>query len=138
MGPRCQDSGAGRLRITGATYDSNSDPMFRARNGPTGAEIGVRAGAPAGSPGNPLLRSVNVGNPNEFTIRELAEKVVALTGSSSQIAFQNLPQDDPKQRQPDITLAAEKLGWAPQVMLDEGLPKTVDYFRKLLPELHAA
>ena len=85
-----------------------------------------------------LTGPVNVGNPNEFTIRELAEKVVALTGSASRIAFQNLPQDDPKQRQPDITLAAEKLGWAPQVMLDEGLPLTVDYFRKLLPELHAA
>jgi UDP-glucuronate decarboxylase len=85
-----------------------------------------------------LTGPVNVGNPNEFTIRELAEKVVALTGSASQIAFQNLPQDDPKQRRPDITLAAEKLGWAPQVMLDAGLPKTVDYFRKLLPELHAA
>jgi UDP-glucuronate decarboxylase len=85
-----------------------------------------------------LTGPVNVGNPNEFTIRELAEKVVALTGSASRIAFQNLPQDDPKQRRPDITLAAEALGWAPQVMLDEGLPKTVDYFRKLLPELHAA
>ena len=85
-----------------------------------------------------LTGPVNVGNPNEFTIRELAEKVVALTGSASRIAFQNLPQDDPRQRQPDITLAAEKLGWAPQVMLDEGLPLTVDYFRKLLPELHAA
>ncbi|MEM1431678.1 MAG: UDP-glucuronic acid decarboxylase family protein [Pseudomonadota bacterium] len=81
---------------------------------------------------------VNVGNPGEFTIRELAEKVVDLTGSSSGIAFQNLPQDDPKQRRPDISLAEEKLGWVPETPLDIGLPKTVGYFEELLPELEAA
>lgn len=80
---------------------------------------------------------INVGNPNEFTIKDLAEKVVALTGSSSQIAFQNLPQDDPQQRRPDISLAQETLGWAPTIMLDAGLPKTVAYFAELLPALQA-
>ncbi|MEM0935364.1 MAG: UDP-glucuronic acid decarboxylase family protein [Pseudomonadota bacterium] len=81
---------------------------------------------------------VNIGNPNEFKISQLAEKVVELTGSKSQIAFQNLPQDDPKQRRPDITLAAERLGWAPTTDLDAGLPKTIAYFTELLPELRAA
>jgi UDP-glucuronate decarboxylase len=82
---------------------------------------------PAGFPG-----PVNLGNPNEFTIRELAEKVIALTGSRSKIVARPLPQDDPMQRQPDITLAREKLGWAPQVQLDAGLRKTIDYFDGLL------
>ncbi len=75
---------------------------------------------------------VNTGNPNEFTILELAEKVIELTGSSSQIEHKPLPHDDPKQRQPDITLAREKLGWEPLTTLDEGLPKTIEYFRSLL------
>ncbi len=75
---------------------------------------------------------VNLGNPNEFTIRELAERVVELTGSRSQLVFKPLPVDDPMQRQPDITLARDKLGWQPCVQLDEGLAKTIAYFDELL------
>ena len=73
---------------------------------------------------------VNLGNPGEFTIRELAEKVVALVGSRSRIVFEPLPADDPTQRQPDISHAREWLGWDPRVALDEGLPRTIEYFRK--------
>ncbi|MDX1375215.1 MAG: UDP-glucuronic acid decarboxylase family protein [Burkholderiales bacterium] len=73
---------------------------------------------------------VNLGNPAEFTIEELARKVIELTGSKSRIEKKPLPNDDPRQRQPDIALAQEKLGWAPKVALAEGLPKTIDYFRK--------
>ena len=72
---------------------------------------------------------VNVGNPGEFTIRELAEKVIVLTGSTSKLAYQPLPQDDPTQRQPDITLAKERLGWEPKIMLEEGLSATINYFK---------
>jgi UDP-glucuronate decarboxylase len=72
---------------------------------------------------------VNLGNPSEFTILELAEKVLRLTGSKSQLAFKPLPADDPKQRRPDIGLAASKLGWEPKVGLDEGLKETVVYFQ---------
>lgn len=73
---------------------------------------------------------VNLGNPNEFTIKELAEKVLAMIPESqSKIVYKDLPQDDPKQRQPDITLAKEKLNWEPKVKLEEGLQKTIDYFR---------
>jgi UDP-glucuronate decarboxylase len=72
---------------------------------------------------------VNIGNPNEFTIRELAEKVIALTGSTSSIVSKPLPSDDPRQRKPDIALARERLGWEPAVRLDQGLRKTIDYFR---------
>jgi UDP-glucuronate decarboxylase len=75
---------------------------------------------------------VNLGNPNEFTIRELAEKVIALTGSRSKIVMQPLPSDDPTQRQPDIALARERLGWSPRVQLEEGLRKTIEYFDQLL------
>jgi UDP-glucuronate decarboxylase len=78
---------------------------------------------------------INLGNPNEFTIRELAEKTIAMTGSASTLDRLPLPQDDPKQRQPDITRAREQLGWEPTVQLDEGLGRTIDYFRTLLPEL---
>jgi len=74
---------------------------------------------------------VNLGNPVEFTIRELAEKVVALTGSRSRIEFRPLPANDPRQRQPDIALARSKLGWEPAVGLDEGLRRTIDYFRSV-------
>jgi UDP-glucuronate decarboxylase len=74
---------------------------------------------------------INLGNPGEFSIQELAEKVVALTGSASKIVYEPLPQDDPTQRQPDITQARERLGWEPTIPLDEGLPKTVGYFRGL-------
>jgi UDP-glucuronate decarboxylase len=78
---------------------------------------------------------INLGNPNEFTIRELAEKTIAMTGSSSTLDSLPLPQDDPKQRQPNITRAKEQLGWEPKVQLDEGLERTIDYFRTLLPQL---
>jgi UDP-glucuronate decarboxylase len=71
---------------------------------------------------------VNIGNPGEFTILELAEKVIALTGSSSKIERLPLPPDDPTQRKPDITIAKEKLGWQPTIMLEEGLKKTIAYF----------
>jgi dTDP-glucose 4,6-dehydratase len=82
-----------------------------------------------------LLRSdhvgpVNIGNPNEFTIRELAEAVLDVTGSSSEIVFEPLPVDDPTQRQPDITLAREVLGWEPEVQLREGLTRTYEWYRK--------
>jgi UDP-glucuronate decarboxylase len=75
---------------------------------------------------------VNIGNPGEFTILELAEKVLHLTGSKSRLVHMPKPQDDPAQRKPDITLAQSKLGWQPQVALDDGLKETVAYFRKLL------
>lgn len=76
---------------------------------------------------------VNLGNPAEFTMLELAEKVIALTGSKSELIYLPLPQDDPAQRQPNITVAKQHLnGWQPKVKLDEGLALTVEYFRKLL------
>ena len=81
----------------------------------------------AGFPG-----PVNLGNPNEFTIRQLAEQVIALTNSSSKLVFHPLPVDDPMQRQPDISLAREKLGWEPTVQLETGLKKTIAYFDQLL------
>ena len=74
---------------------------------------------------------VNLGNPGEFTIRALAEKVLAVTGSRSELEFRPLPVDDPKQRQPDITLAKSRLGWSPTVTLDQGLPATVAYFKSM-------
>jgi UDP-glucuronate decarboxylase len=73
---------------------------------------------------------INIGNPVEFTVRELAEKVIELTGSSSKIVQEPLPQDDPQQRQPDISKAKRELGWEPTVPLEQGLVKTVDYFRQ--------
>ena len=82
--------------------------------------------------GDDVTGPVNVGNPGEFTIRELAEKVIQLTGSKSKLVFKPLPQDDPRQRKPDITLAKKVLGWEPKVPLEEGLKKTIDYFDKLL------
>ena len=78
---------------------------------------------------------VNIGNPGEFTMLELAEKVIALTRSRSKLMFHPLPQDDPKQRQPDIALATQRLGWTPKIGLEEGLSKTIDYFRGVLPEV---
>lgn len=77
---------------------------------------------------------MNLGNPHEFTILELAEKVIELTGSASRIIFEALPLDDPKQRQPDITLAKQVLDWEPKVSLDEGLKPTIAYFDQLLRE----
>ena len=76
----------------------------------------------------------NLGNPNEFTIRELAEKVIAMTGSKSEIIEKPLPSDDPTQRRPDITLARSKLGWEPEIQLEQGLVQTIAYFQQLLSE----
>lgn len=75
---------------------------------------------------------LNVGNPNEFTIMEIAEKVVKLTSSKSKIAYNPLPPYDQTQRQPDISLAQEKLKWEPVIPIEEGLKKTIAYFTKLL------
>ncbi len=75
---------------------------------------------------------VNLGNPNEFTIRQLAEKVIAMTGSKSEIIEKPLPSDDPTQRQPNITLARNKLGWQPDIQLEQGLVQTIAYFQELL------
>ena len=77
---------------------------------------------------------MNMGNPGEFTIRELAEKVVALTGSRSVISHEPLPGDDPRQRRPDISLAREMLGWEPVTPLEDGLKKTIAYFEGQLKQ----
>ncbi len=74
----------------------------------------------------------NIGNPHEFTVRQLAQRVLALTGSASQIVERSLPVDDPQVRQPDITRARETLGWEPRVALDEGLRRTIEYFRGVI------
>ena len=79
-----------------------------------------------------LTGPVNLGNPHEFTMLELAERVLALVGSKSKLVYQPLPVDDPRQRQPNITAAKEKLDWSPSVQLEDGLKMTVDYFRSLL------
>jgi len=79
-----------------------------------------------------FIGPVNLGNPGEFTIRELAEKTLAMVGSKSSLINEPLPEDDPKQRQPDISLAKEKLGWEPVIKLDEGLSKTIEYFKSVL------
>jgi UDP-glucuronate decarboxylase len=76
-----------------------------------------------------LVGPINLGNPGEFTMRELAEMIVRHTGSSSKIVHQPLPKDDPRQRQPNIRLAKELLGWSPSISLSDGLGKTIDYFR---------
>ena len=75
---------------------------------------------------------INIGNPNEFTMLELAELVIEVTESTSEIVFEPLPVDDPRQRRPDITLAREKLGWQPEVQLREGLERTAEYFRQFV------
>jgi UDP-glucuronate decarboxylase len=84
--------------------------------------------------GNPheFTGPVNLGNPNEFTILQLAEKVIRMTGSRSKIVFQPLPTDDPTQRRPDIELARRKLDWKPTIELEEGLQRTIDYFKNLI------
>jgi UDP-glucuronate decarboxylase len=79
-----------------------------------------------------LIGPVNLGNPAEFTIKELAELVLELTGSKSKLAYLPLPQDDPRQRRPDIALAKDRLGWQPGVALREGLLDTILYFDRLL------
>ncbi|MDO4164440.1 MAG: SDR family oxidoreductase [Bacteroides sp.] len=79
--------------------------------------------------GDDFIGPVNLGNPHEFSILELARKVIELTGSKSKLVFKPLPHDDPRQRQPDITLAKEKLNWQPTIELDEGLLHIIDYFK---------
>jgi UDP-glucuronate decarboxylase len=75
---------------------------------------------------------INMGNPKEFTMLELAENVIRLTQSHSKLVFEPLPQDDPRQRQPDISLARSQLGWEPRVSLEDGLKETIAYFKKEL------
>lgn len=82
--------------------------------------------------GDDFTGPVNTGNPGEFTMLELAQKIIELTNSKSKIIYMPLPGDDPKQRQPDITLAKEKLGWEPKIKLEEGLLKTIPYFKDVL------
>jgi UDP-glucuronate decarboxylase len=82
-----------------------------------------------------FIGPVNLGNPGEFTILELAEKVIRMTGAKSKIVFKELPFDDPVRRRPDIALAASRLGWEPKVGLDEGLEKTVAYFQRKLEQV---
>jgi UDP-glucuronate decarboxylase len=84
-------------------------------------------GTPAGTTG-----PINLGNPLEFTMRELAETILNLTGSKSRLAFHPLPQDDPRQRQPDISLARSALDWSPTIGLEDGLRETIEYFRRTL------
>ncbi len=78
---------------------------------------------------------MNLGNPNEISIFEFANKIIKLTNSNSKIIFKELPNDDPKRRKPDISLAKEKLNWEPSVCLEEGLKYTIEYFDNLLKEL---
>jgi len=75
---------------------------------------------------------VNMGNPGEFTMQELAELIIQIVGGKSKLSFHPLPVDDPKQRQPDISLAREELGWEPKVALKEGLQETINYFKKII------
>lgn len=82
--------------------------------------------------GDSFVGPINIGNPREFTIAELAEKVLEVTGSSSKIVYKPLPYDDPRKRKPDISLAKEKLNWEPTIRLEEGLVKTVEYFKGIL------
>ncbi len=82
--------------------------------------------------GSSFTGPVNIGNPEEFTILELAEKIIGLTGSSSQIIFRERPKDDPMQRRPVIDLAKKEFGWEPHIALEDGLVKTIEYFRKIV------
>jgi UDP-glucuronate decarboxylase len=77
---------------------------------------------------------INLGNPSEFTILELSRKIIELTGSKSEIIFKELPQDDPKQRKPDISIAKHELEWTPRIELEDGLKKTIAYFKRLIVE----
>jgi len=79
-----------------------------------------------------VVGPINLGNPHEFTMLELAETILRLTGSSSRLTFHPLPEDDPRQRQPDISMARKTLGWEPRVCLADGLSETIAYFRKIL------
>jgi len=84
--------------------------------------------------GDDVTGPINIGNPHEITVRELAERVIAMTGSASRIVYRPLPEDDPLQRCPDISRAQATLGWAPVVKLEEGLARTIAYFRQILIE----
>ena len=77
---------------------------------------------------------INTGNPNEFTIKQLADLVIGMVNSGSKVVYHDLPVDDPRQRKPDITLAREVLGWEPTIQLREGLAKTISYFQNLLAD----
>jgi UDP-glucuronate decarboxylase len=79
-----------------------------------------------------IVGPINLGNPDEFTIRELAELIIEMTGSRSKIVHRSLPQDDPQRRRPDISEAERLLGWRPTVRLKEGLAKTIPYFEDLI------
>ena len=79
-----------------------------------------------------FIGPVNIGNPGEFTMAELAEIILRLTGTRSRVVFKPLPEDDPKQRQPDISMAKKVLGWSPTVKLEDGLKETIGYFKQLL------
>ena len=79
-----------------------------------------------------LTGPINIGNPDEFTIQELAEKIIELTNSSSTIVYKSLPEDDPKQRKPDISFAKKKINWVPKINLNEGLKQTINYFQEIL------
>jgi UDP-glucuronate decarboxylase len=81
-----------------------------------------------------FIGPVNLGNPHEFTILELAEKVIRITGSRSRIVFKPLPADDPTQRRPEIELARQKLGWQPVIELEEGLRRTIEYFKRFVAD----
>jgi UDP-glucuronate decarboxylase len=82
--------------------------------------------------GEEFIGPVNMGNPGEFTILELAETILRLTGSKSRLVHLPLPEDDPMQRQPDITLAKKELDWEPKIPLEEGLEKTIEYFKTII------
>lgn len=82
-----------------------------------------------------FIGPINLGNPHEFTMLELAEKVIELTGSSSKIVFEPLPHDDPRQRQPNISLAKKVLDWEPRVQLDEGLGYMIEYFKGIIDKI---
>ena len=79
-----------------------------------------------------FIGPINIGNPEEHTIQELAEKIIQLTNSNSKIIFRKLPEDDPKRRKPDISIAKEKINWEPKISLVNGLKQTIDYFEKTL------
>jgi UDP-glucuronate decarboxylase len=83
------------------------------------------------STGAGFIGPINIGNPDEFSMLELAEKVLSMVGGRSKLVYHSLPTDDPRQRQPDISLARELLHWEPTVALEHGLEKTIDYFRKI-------
>ena len=81
---------------------------------------------------NDFTGPINIGNPEEHTIQEIAEKIIELTRSKSRIIFKQLPEDDPKQRKPDISIAKEKIKWEPKISLINGLKQTINYFEKII------